>query len=248
MSILWGAGLLPINWFRAIGLLLLISATLVVTDDLAKLMNAESPLVSGFVFGGLIYILAMNGGFVVRFCVKGELKDNKIGKGAESMINQWVPLKNVRVSVLEFDKMRTALVGERGGYRLFITTGALREMSPAGMIGVLAHEAGHVRLKHTDQLCVLFGALGGSKIAFGVPPIGVVLLLFAYLYLSRIREFAADEEGAKQVGKEAMYAAFSEHRHATGEADISRFSEFFVSHPSLHRRIQRIQNLKIAKA
>lgn len=237
--------MLPINWFRAIGLLLLISMSLVLTDEAAKWLHADSPLVSGFVFGGLIYILAMNGGAVLRMCVKGEIKDSKIGLGAERMINQWVPNKNVRVSVLEFEKMRTALVGERGGYRLFITTGALREMSPAGMIGVLAHEAGHVRLKHTDQLCVLFGAMGGSKIAFGIPPLGIVVLLFGYLYLSRTREFAADAEGARQVGKEAMYAAFSEHRHATEEADISRFSELFVSHPSLHRRIAHVQDLKI---
>ncbi len=238
--------MLPINWIRAIGLLMLISATLVLTDDLAKYLHADSPLVSGLVFGGLIYILAMNGGMVVRMCLKGELKNSKIGIGAERMINQWVPAKNVRVSVIEHEKMRTSLVGERGGYRLFITTGALRDMSPAGMIGVLAHEAGHVRLKHTDQFCVLFGALGGSKIAFGIPPLGVIVLLFSYLYLSRRREYAADAEGARQVGKDAMFAAFSELREATQETDISRFSEFFVSHPSLHRRIEHIQHLNFA--
>ena len=232
---------LPLHWHRVLLLLFGVSALLVATDELAKLLSSDSTLLSGLVFGAVIYISTMNGGPIVRFCINNEVKESLAKNGVSQLINQWSDGRRIEVSVVEMDDMRSALVGERHGYRLFISTGALTHLSPMGTAGVLAHEAGHVRRRHCERICILLGTIGASKIAFDIPPIGIIVILMTYLYLSRQREFAADATGAELVGKDAMLAAFNEHRRATNEADISSFTEVFVTHPSLHRRIAAVQ-------
>lgn len=234
---------LPLHWHRVLILLFGVSALLVASDELAKLLGADSTLLSGLVFGAVIYILTMNGGAIVRFCINNEVKESLAEKGVSELINQWSDGRRIEVSVVEMDDMRSALVGERHGYRLFISTGALKHLSPMGMVGVLAHEAGHVRRRHCEHICILLGVIGASKITFDIPLIGVIAILMTYLYLSRRREFEADETGAELVGKDAMLAAFNELRKATNEADIGSLTEIFVTHPSLHRRIDAIKVL-----
>ena len=71
------------------------------------------------------------------------------------------------------------------------------------------------------------------------------MILMAYLFMLREWEFIADAVAVTKTNVADVRAAFAEYRAISGEANMSRFSEFFSGHPSIHRRLAAINGRAI---
>lgn len=169
-----------------------------------------------------------------------------------------------------------------------VTNGLLQALSQEEIAGVLAHELAHVRNRDTLVMTVtatLAGAIGmlANWLFFLAPghgndrnhPLGlvtglVVMLLaplaatLVQLAISRGREFAADEEGARITGRPLWLAdalgriesvahrepnILAERNPATAHLFIvnplsgARLDSLFATHPPIEERIARLRSM-----
>lgn len=150
-----------------------------------------------------------------------------------------------------------------GGQNIFVYTGIILESdSPDQLIGVLAHETGHIaggHLARSDAAIATAGrpmlltmGLGILAAAAGEPGAGAALIGSAqqfgalnYMAYSRVQESAADQAGAK----------FLEETHQSGKGLLSFYKRFqfqevmsganrypyFRTHPLSSQRIDALQ-------
>lgn len=175
-----------------------------------------------------------------------------------------------------------------------VTSGILGILRRDELAGVLAHELGHVRnhdilissiaatvagaitmLAHAAQWAMIFGGLGGGRdnedtnwlealalIIFA--PLAALLIQMA---ISRSREYAADETGARVIGNpEALARALEKLEAATSVRPLPvnaavahlfivnplngikgiNFNGLFSTHPPLEERIRRLRTMQFA--
>jgi heat shock protein HtpX len=169
-----------------------------------------------------------------------------------------------------------------------VTEGIMRLLNRDELKGVLGHELSHVTnrdilissvaatlaggimmLARIAQFSMWFGGYGGRDDRRGGNPIGLLLMMILapiaamliQLAISRSREYAADESGARLVGHGAGLASALEKLQTASKsrpmiADPSTahlfimkpftgqaLSELFSTHPSTEKRIERLREL-----
>lgn len=169
-----------------------------------------------------------------------------------------------------------------------VTQGILRLLTREELKAVLAHELSHVRnrdilissvaatlagaimmIARIAQFGLYFGGFGGRDDERGTNPVALLLMailaplaaMLIQFAISRSREYAADESGAKMVGNPAALASALEKLQiaskripleanpATSHLFIvkpfsgSAFINLFSTHPPTEKRIQRLRNL-----
>ena len=154
--------------------------------------------------------------------------------------NAPTPRMLMYVSVVQSDRFIAITVRAGRSHRAFVSTRMVDSLSPAALRGVLAHELGHALSAHPLKQAVLLGIVASVKLSIGVPVGAVVVILMAYLFMLREWEFIADAVAVTKTNVTDVRAAFAEYRAISGEANMSRFSEFFSGHPSIHRRLAAI--------
>jgi len=123
---------------------------------------------------------------------------------------------------------------------------------------VIAHELGHIKLKHGRKHLLLVLTIFSimtvllfrlSRYAPSLKPVAQVTVIFGFLgtsyFFSRKFEYAADEFAVEFTGDpEIAIRALSRLRNVNEvPAQHSRFSELFMTHPSYKRRVDAICNV-----
>jgi Zn-dependent protease with chaperone function len=123
---------------------------------------------------------------------------------------------------------------------------------------LIAHELAHVKLKHARKHLLLVGAIFSvmtlllfrlSSYALAVQPFAQFAAIFVPLislyYFSRRFEYAADKAAVEFTGQpeHAIRALIHLHRSSEATTRENRFTELFMTHPSLANRM-----IAIAKA
>lgn len=150
--------------------------------------------------------------------------------------------QKVRLFVI---KMKDPNAFAMPGNRIVVFSGLIdRAKSPEMVAGVLAHEMGHVELRHPMRGLIHQLGLGAVlTLIFGdssLASMGQIALTLSY---SRDMEREADRRGIellKQAGIRAdgMSAFFGEIKSEFGKGALSRLPDFLSSHPDLDERIE----------
>lgn len=152
-----------------------------------------------------------------------------------------------------------------GGMNLFIHTGLLQESRDAGqLVGVLAHEIGHIAGGHLVRgndamegasaqaiLATLLGvaaAVGSGNAGAGAAVImgGQEMARRSLLSFSRTQESAADQAGLSYLDRAGLSAkgmlAFLENLGSQEGLSPDRQAEFVRTHPLTHDRIDSVRH------
>jgi predicted Zn-dependent protease len=150
-----------------------------------------------------------------------------------------------------------------GGTAIFINTGLIQETQvPNQLIGVVAHECGHISGGHaarSDEMMhaglkpmLLTMGLGILAAAAGAPDAGAALLMssgyfgtLSVLKYSRVQEASADQAAATSLEKaglsgKGLVEFFDNFRYQEVFADARRY-KYFQSHPLTGDRIEALR-------
>jgi heat shock protein HtpX len=206
----------------------------------------------------------------------------------------YAQLPKPRVAIIDSPSPNAFATGRDANHAVVaVTTGILGILSPDELAGVLAHELGHVRnhdilissiaataagaitmLAHAAQWALIFGGFGGRSnddrgnvvadlLMILVAPIAATLIQLA---ISRSREFAADETGARINGNpESLARALEKLELASSVRPLPvnpsmahmfivnplkkvsgpNFNGLFSTHPPLQERIRRLRSMRL---
>ena len=186
---------------------------------------------------------------------KDPLLNTLVKKIARTLSIQQVPL-----NILE-EKILNGLVSPDG--KIFITRGFLDkyyagEISSEELIGVVAHEVGHLALGHTKKRMITYTTNSALQLGLSIalarflPFVGNYISAFLVKLitskLSRSDEYQADEYAAALMtkiglGTEPLINLFQK-LEALGSQN-QKVPIWFQSHPSPAERIKAIKDLKI---
>lgn len=262
--------MIPLRIHRLLVVLIAVSAVLALVDDLLLRIGVPRnliPVVSGTFAGGLVFLLAYEGGRILSFCGKGLVDDQeRRGKIRAALLSIGVIEERRRrqrrksskndqrrvasrnpgalamyVSVIDSPKFIAVSVNEGGSHRAFVSTGMVDQLSPDALRGVLAHEFGHIENAHPLKQASILGMVAAVKMSIGVPLGAIVAILMAYLFMLREWEYVADATAVKRTGAGDVLKAFSEYRAIANDKNMSLLSEMFSGHPSVHRRVAAVE-------
>jgi heat shock protein HtpX len=203
-------------------------------------------------------------------------------------------LPKPRVAVIDNPSPNAFATGRNADHAVVaVTTGILGILSRDELAGVLGHELGHVRnhdilissiaatvagaitmLAHAAQWAAIFGGFGGSRdnednnwlewlAMIILAPIAATMIQLA---ISRSREYAADETGARIQGNPETLARALEklemassvrplpvnpavaHMFIVNPLKGMNFAGLFSTHPPLEERIRRLRHMQLAAA
>ena len=186
----------------------------------------------------------------------------------EGIIHEWsapvfsaMGLEPSEVEILLINDEELNAFATRGRIMGLNTGLILRTDSPNELLGVVAHEAGHIRNRHTlrdgaqnagMQPLLMTMALGALAIAAGAPDAGAVLLGNSQYFgtLSALRYMTHQEGEADNTGARALEAAgesgrglvtfFENFRSQEVFSDARRYP-YFRSHPLSSQRIENLR-------
>lgn len=186
----------------------------------------------------------------------------------EGIIHEWsapvfsaMGLEPSEVEILLINDEELNAFATRGRIMGLNTGLILRTESPNELLGVVAHEAGHIRNRHTlrdgaqnagMQPLLMTMALGALAIAAGAPDAGAVLLGNSQYFgtLSALRYMTHQEGEADNTGARALEAAgesgrglvsfFENFRSQEVFSDARRYP-YFRSHPLSSQRIENLR-------
>ena len=263
--------MIPLKASRALFVLFAVSAVIAVVEYLSAFLalpHALALLVKGLVAGGLIFVVIWQGGRFLLFCSKntvhdpvrrdkvaaalrsiGVLVERRTARGhaspqghVERRVSEPTTEPKMYVSIVESPRFIAITVRSGKTHRAFVSSQIVDSLSPAALRGVLAHEYGHVLCGHPSKQAYILALVATVKLSIGVPAGAVVAILLAYLFMLREWEYVADAKALERTGKLDLLAAFSEYQAVACERNLSRLSEFFCGHPSLHRRVAAVAN------
>jgi heat shock protein HtpX len=197
-----------------------------------------------------------------------------------------------RVAIIDSPSPNAFATGRDANHAVVaVTTGILGILNRDELAGVLGHELGHVRnhdilissiaatvagaitmLAHAAQWAAIFGGFGGSRdnedtnwlewlAMIILAPIAATMIQLA---ISRSREYAADEAGARIQGNpETLARALEKLEMATSVRPMQvnpavahmfivnplkgmNFAGLFSTHPPLEERIRRLRHMQLA--
>jgi predicted Zn-dependent protease len=150
-----------------------------------------------------------------------------------------------------------------GGQDIFLNTGLIQETkNPNELIGVVAHECGHIAGGHAARSGEMMNAgvkpmlltmgLGILAAAAGAPDAGAALMMssgyfgtLSVLKYSRVQEASADQAGATSLEKAGMSGKglvdFLDRFHYQEVFDDARRYKYFQSHPVSSDRIEALR-------
>ena len=195
---------------------------------------------------------------------QGAIRDTEI----EGIIHEWsapvfsaMSLEPSEVEILLINDAQLNAFATRGRIMGLNTGLILKTRSPNELLGVVAHEAGHIRNRHTlrdgaqgagMQPMLMTMALGALAIAAGAPDAGAVLLgnsqyfgtLSALRYMTH-QEGEADNTGARALENaglsgRGLVSFFENFRSQEVFSDARRFP-YFRSHPLSSDRIETLR-------
>lgn len=172
-----------------------------------------------------------------------------------------IPPEDVRILIVQ-DPTLNAYVA--GGLNIFIHTGMIRATTkPGELIGVMAHETGHISGAHLSQLSakssratlgsVLGALLGAAAIAGGAKDAGAGVIFGSqnmamrnFLSDIRVNEQSADHAALKfldenDISASGMLATFEMMRRKEGVANINA-DPYLRDHPLTTERIATLRN------
>jgi heat shock protein HtpX len=202
-------------------------------------------------------------------------------------------LPKPRVAIIDTPAPNAFATGRDANHAVVaVTTGILGILSRDELAGVLAHELGHVRnhdilissvaatiagaitmLAHVAQWAMIFGGFGGRSnddndtnpfaalLMIIIAPIAATIIQLA---ISRSREYAADETGARIHGNPESLAKALEklelassvrpmavdpavaHMFIVNPLKGMNFAGLFSTHPPLEERIRRLRQMQPA--
>jgi predicted Zn-dependent protease len=186
----------------------------------------------------------------------------------ESIIHEWAApvftgmgLEPTEVEILLINDAELNAFATRGRIMGVNTGLILRTRSPNELLGVIAHEGGHIRNRHTlrdgardagMQPMLMTMALGALAIAAGAPDAGAVLLGNSQYFgtLSALRYMTHQEGEADNTAARALEAAgqsgrglvsfFENFRSQEVFSDARRYP-YFRSHPLSSDRIENLR-------
>ena len=216
--------MIPVRWHRIFIVLLIISAFLACADvGLTSIGLTGFPLsvCSGLVAGAVVFVMAIEGGRLLRFCAKGLVKPQYISSMTKELMSSSVGCEKlgIRVSPMDSDSIFAVTVSEGRFFRTFVSKGLLVRFSTEGLRGVAAHECGHVISGHSRRLSALLGLIAAVKFSVGVPLMASVAVLLSFLWLLRQWEYEADARAVSLIGANALITAFADYEKATGKSD-----------------------------
>ena len=168
---------------------------------------------------------------------------------------------SVRIVLVQSDELNAFVAG---GPNIFIYTGLLlRAENPGEVIGVMAHELGHISGGHlvrskeaiaNASFETILGSLAGigAAILAGDPGAGVAVGAGAssfaarnYLSFSRVQESSADQAGLSFLNRAGMSPAgmvsFMEKLESEEMLPTSQQSEYMRTHPLTRNRIEALE-------
>jgi len=169
-------------------------------------------------------------------------------------------VQNIKIYIVNDDEINAFVAG---GQNVFINTGLIRKYNtPDALIGVIAHESGHIAAGHLARsgegqdaasgAMILSYLLGAGAIAAGAPDAGVALIAGGsntaqrlYMKYTRNQEEAADNHAIQYLEK-MNYPAdglinlleFFERQMVGYKGQID---EYLLSHPVSRKRIDVIK-------
>ena len=215
----------------------------------------------------LLLILVMAGGILARpataqtFIRDAEIEGTIRGWATPLLLAAGLSPRDVQLHIVQSDQLNAFVAG---GLHIFIYTGLLmRTKSPEEVIGVLAHEIGHIRGGHLARFqgeyesasakSILFTVLGvAAAVAAGDPRVGLAVGAFgqtaalkSLLQYSRTQESAADQAGMDlldQTGQSSRgLASFLE---VLGNQELllpEQQDPYLRTHPISRERIEAIR-------
>ncbi len=170
--------------------------------------------------------------------------------------------RDVQIHIVQSNELNAFVAG---GMRIFIYTGLLRRTkSPEEIIGVLAHEIGHIRGGHLARFkgeydnasakSILFTVLGvAAAIASGDPRVGLALGAFgqtaalkSLLKYSRTQESAADQAALNLLDATKQSASgLSSFLEVLGNQELllpEQQDPYLRTHPISRERIDALQD------
>ena len=260
--------MIPVRWHRIVIVLLGVSLFLAGVDVGLRAIGLTGFYLefgSGLAAGFVVFMMAIEGGVLLRFCAKGLVKPQQISSITHEMMSSVGCGKlGIRVTPMDSDSVFAVTVSEGFSFRTFISRGLLVKFSTEGIRGVAAHECGHVMSGHTKRLATLLGLIAAVKFSVGVPLMASVAVLLSFLWLLRQWEYEADARAVSLVGADALITAFADYEKATGKSDaggdvpvtqgnspnrswrsggtvlLDAFLELFMGHPRIEHRVERI--------
>jgi heat shock protein HtpX len=199
-------------------------------------------------------------------------------------------LPKPRVAIIDSPSPNAFATGRDANHAVVaVTSGILGILSRDELAGVLAHELGHVRnhdilissiaatiagaitmLAHAAQWAMIFGGFGGRDDEDNNPFAALLMIIVApiaatliQLAISRAREYAADETGARLHGNpESLARALEKLEMATSVRPLPvnpavahmfivnplkgmNFAGLFSTHPPLEERIRRLRSMQL---
>lgn len=213
---------------------------------------------------GLIAVAALTFAAVSPAAAQGAIRDTEI----EGIIHEWsapvfsaMGLEPSEVEILLINDNQLNAFATRGRIMGLNTGLILKTRNSNELLGVVAHEAGHIRNRHTlrdgaqgagMQPMLMTMALGALAIAAGAPDAGAALLGNSQYFgtLSALRYMTHQEGEADNTGARALEAAglsgrglvafFENFRSQEVFSDARRFP-YFRSHPLSSERIERLR-------
>jgi predicted Zn-dependent protease len=168
---------------------------------------------------------------------------------------------SVRIYIVS-DNQLNAFVA--GGMNLFINTGLIMRTENAGqLVGVMAHEVGHIAGGHLSRAggaqrrataeMILATVLGAAAMAVGGGPLGAAIITGGQTYaqnglmrFSRGQEQAADQAGVGYLERSGVSAAglaqFFHILESQNVLAVSRMSPYLQTHPLTRDRITFVEN------
>src|SRR6202022_3854083 len=207
-------------------------------------------------------------------------------------VASYARLPQPRVAIIDSPSPNAFATGRNVNHAVVaVTTGIVGILSRDELAGVLAHELGHVRnhdillssiaataagaitmLAHAAQWAAIFGGFGGGRdnedtnwlewlALIILAPIAATMIQLA---ISRSREYAADETGARIQGNpDTLARALQKLEMATSVRPLpvnpavahmfivnplkgANFAGLFSTHPPLEERIRRLRQMQLA--
>ncbi len=173
-----------------------------------------------------------------------------------------IPPGDVRLHLVQSDQLNAFVAG---GMRIFIYTGLLqRSESPEQVIGVLAHEIGHIEgghlartrgeLENASAQAILFAVLGAAaavatgdgRVGAAVSAFGQTTALKNLLQYSRTQESAADQAAVRLLDATQQSAnGLTEFLSVLGDQELllpEHQDPYLRTHPISQERIQALQD------
>ena len=219
---------------------------------------------AAFRLSGLAVVVGMTLAAASPAAAQGAIRDTEI----EGIIHEWsapvfsaMGLEPSEVEILLINDNDLNAFATRGRIMGLNTGLILKTRGPDELLGVVAHEAGHIRNRHTlrdgaqgagMQPMLMTMALGALAIAAGAPDAGAVLIGNSQYFgtLSALRYMTHQEGEADNTGARALESAglsgrglvsfFENFRSQEVFSDARRFP-YFRSHPLSSDRIENLR-------